>query len=167
VKRVFEFEHPTITVGIHAKEGAEIKNDPPPVSKDFLFKLIGSKGKDKGTKNARGITVLDVANWMEFGTATVPARSFIRAWFDENKERANRTLVALLWSVIDGKLTKAQMLAVLGLRFVAQIQLRISDGIPPPLKQATIDRKGSSVPLISTGQLRSSITHRVYEGGTR
>ena len=34
-------------------------------------------------------------------------------------------------------------------------------GIAPPLKPATIARKGSSTPLINTGQLRSAITWRV------
>ncbi|KCZ71586.1 hypothetical protein ANME2D_02321 [Candidatus Methanoperedens nitroreducens] len=33
----------------------------------------------------------------------------------------------------------------------------ITRGIPPPLKQATIRRKGSSTPLIDTGLMRSQI----------
>jgi hypothetical protein len=41
------------------------------------------------------------------------------------------------------------------------VQMRISQGIPPALAQATVDRKKSSVPLVDTGQLRSAITWQV------
>lgn len=48
-----------------------------------------------------------------------------------------------------------------GLWAQGSIQQRISDGIPPPNAESTIRRKGSSTPLIDTGQLRTSIKYRV------
>lgn len=119
-------------------------------------------------KNHKGdisgsVTVLMVAEWMEFGTATIPARSFIRAWFDEN-EAANKILIAsALRAVARGAITKQAAMERLGLKFVGGIQARMAAGIPPPLADSTIKRKGSSTPLIDTGQLRSSITFLVKD----
>ena len=140
----------TLTVGIHESKGDQTK-------------LVPAKGLLAGLgKNApNGVRVIDVANWMEFGTSTVPARSFIRAWFDETQAADRKQIRKVMRAALDGELTQDQALEILGLRFVGSIQERISKGIPPPLAQSTIDRKGSSTPLIDTGQLRSSITHEV------
>ena len=120
-----------------------------------VFSTEPKQGHDgKPTK----VTVLMVAEWMEYGTNTIPARSFIRAWFDENKATNTATMKSALQAVARGAITKERALELLGLRFVAGIQKRISDGIPPELADSTIKAKGSSVPLIDTGQLRSSIT---------
>ena len=142
VKRVFGVGKPVITVGIHSKEGEEAK-------------------MEHDETQSTTVTLLDVANYMEFGTDTVPARSFVRAWFDENEPRLRLMLVSSMRAVVAGKITKGQALQRLGLAFVGEIQQRIEDGIPPPLDPKTIKRKGSSVPLIDTGQLRSGVTHRV------
>jgi hypothetical protein len=50
---------------------------------------------------------------------------------------------------------------LIGMRVVGDIQDRISDGIPPPNSPITIARKGSSKPLIDSGQLRQSISFEV------
>ncbi len=42
-----------------------------------------------------------------------------------------------------------------------KVKEKITEGIPPPLRETTIARKGSSKPLIDTGTLRASITHKV------
>ena len=54
-------------------------------------------------------------------------------------------------------------LELIGLFVKGLIQGRMSAGIPPPLKASTIARKGSSKPLINTGQLRASIDYEVRE----
>jgi hypothetical protein len=65
-------------------------------------------------------------------------------------------------AVIAGKVPNVRVaLDRLGAKFVGDIQRRIKAHIPPPLQQSTIDRKGSSTPLIDTGVLWSSITHEV------
>lgn len=143
IKRTKAMAKPlALTVGVHAGPGSEAKEAP------------------EGRKPS-AVTVLDVANWMEFGTATVPARSFIRAWADENAARCKVEIAAAMRAVAKGKLSQDQALELLGLKFVGMIQERISKGIPPPLDQKTVDRKGSSVPLIDTGQMRASITSEI------
>jgi hypothetical protein len=107
------------------------------------------------------VTLLQVAIFNEFGTSRIPARSFLRAWVDENEETIREKFFILMKSVVKGERTKEQILDLIGLWAVGQIQERISAGIEPGNAQSTIDRKGSSKPLIDTGLLRSSISHMV------
>lgn len=123
----------TLTVGVHASEGE------------------ATQGR---------MTVAEIATINEFGLG-VPERSFIRDWYDTNEatNRANLSKVAA--AVLRGEYTPEAGLGRLGALFQGQIQARISGGIPPPNAASTIARKGSSTPLIDTGQLRSSILWRV------
>jgi hypothetical protein len=138
VKRVYGLATPTIEVGILDSEGSA----------------------------AHGATsVLEVAIWNEFGTAGIPERSFIRAWFDENSERLHEAVRRMLEAAVAGKYAKDQALELLAQRFVAEIQKRMARGIPPPNAPSTVARKGSSTPLIDTEQLRSSISYRIKGSG--
>ena len=58
---------------------------------------------------------------------------------------------------------KEQILRVAGAFLEGRIKEKITEGDPdwPPLRPETIKRKGSSKPLIDTGKLRASITHKV------
>lgn len=111
-----------------------------------------------------GTSVLDVAFWQEFGTATIPERSFIRAWFDEAEPQLRQDFAALMRTVAAGKRTRAEVLELMGQRMVGQVQARISAGIPPENAPSTVARKHSSTPLIRTGVMRSSVTYRTGGG---
>lgn len=120
---------------------------------------------DEGQQHyADGVSVIDVAIWNEFGTETIPERSFIRAWFDLNRDKVKLSIERMMQAVMAGKYTKDQALNLLGLRWVAEVQKRMSEGIPPPNAPSTIAKKGSDKPLIDTGQLRSSIKHTIGKG---
>lgn len=123
----------TITVGIHGTEGGAAQKESPE------------------------LTVADVATFHEFGTRTIPARSFIRAWFDERVAENRDLLLSQLKLVAAGKLTLEDAMQRVALKMEASVRKRIRAHIAPPLAQSTIDRKGSSTPLISTGQLVASI----------
>jgi hypothetical protein len=128
-----------VTVGVHEADGA------------------AQHGNDEQT-------IVEIASYHEFGgpNNNPPRRSFIRDWADENSEKHKAMLKKLAAGVIAGKLESVdQALELFGVRAVGEVQQRIAQGIEPPLKDATIQRKGSSVPLIDTGQLRSSIVHKV------
>lgn len=112
-------------------------------------------------KGSPGVQVIDVAQWNEFGTERIPARSFIRAWFDEYQPQNQAVARRMATSVLKGMRTTKQAMEALGVLFVGQIQQRIAAGIDPANAESTIRRKGSSTPLIDTGQLRSSVTYRV------
>lgn len=134
VSRVFAIGAPKVAVGVFETDGSKVYVD--------------------------GLTVLDVATFHEFGLG-VPERSFLRGWFDENIERAKEAIRRLMVSVVEGKRTKEQALELFGQWLQGEIQKRIAEGIPPPLAQSTIDKKGSSTSLVDTGQLRSSVTYKV------
>lgn len=121
-----------------------------------IFEREGSAPHDDDA-----LTILEVASMHEFGTDTIPQRSFLRAWFDEHLERAREALRRLLVQALEGKITPEQAVERFGLWVKGEIQKRIAQGIPPPLAESTIEKKGSSVPLVDTGQLRSSITFKV------
>jgi hypothetical protein len=129
-----------VTVGIHEAEGQAAK-----------------EGDDEGD-----MQLIDVAIVHEFGSddGRIPRRSFIRDWEDEKASEHQEQLRKMGKAVIDGKVDAERGLAQLGTLYQGDIQKRISDGIEPALAQSTIDRKGSSKPLIDTGQLRSSVSHK-------
>ena len=145
VARLYGFARPRIDVGILEAEGGKPEVD-------------------------SAMTVLEVAIINEFGGIDAngnehpPARSFIRAWFDEREASLRQDLTVLMQSVVKGARTKEEILELLGQRCVGQIQSRIADGVPPPNRPSTIRKKGSSTPLVDHGTLRSSITYRVDNG---
>lgn len=124
-----------ITVGIHAEEG--------------------SQGEDGG------LTVGDVAQFAEFGTAKAPARSWCGAWADENQEKHRENMRRLGQEIVKGTADVDQRLDQIALSYEGSMKERISAGIEPPNAEATVRRKGSSVPLIDKGQFRSSIRAKV------
>lgn len=118
-------------------------------------------GASKGYPN--GTTVLDVAGWNHDGTERIPPRPFLDNWIAKAKESGKimQQIVAGMKPVLQGKMDVKTALDRLGLVWVGEIQQGIADRVPPPNAPSTIKKKGSDVPLIDTGQLRSAITHKV------
>jgi len=133
-----------VHVGVQGKEAA---------------KSSGATG-DEAADVVASETVVEVASRHEFGLG-VPRRSFIRDWFDQNEQKAREWLEDIGRAVLEGRATPRQAGEMFGLIAVGSIQERISAGIPPANAERTIREKGSSTPLVDTGQLRSSITHKV------
>lgn len=117
---------------------------------------------DSGT-HPDGTSLVQVAIWNEFGTSTIPPRPFIRVYFS-NETRVRALASAALKQVITHNLTKKQALERLGMKMSGEIQHAISVayfGAYPANALETIRKKGSSTPLVDTGQLRSAISYRV------
>ena len=111
-------------------------------------------------RRVRGNTIAVVAAAHEFGTRTVPQRSFIGRTMDTQGPELQRTQEAVIDRVIDG-VDPDQAANVLGLKAASMIRDTIRAGIPPALARSTIAAKGSTLPLVDTGQLLNSITHEV------
>ena len=127
------------TIGIHEAEGSAAEED--------------------------GTTVLDVAHFMEFGTDSIPPRSFVGDYSDENIDKNRERLRKIGKAVVKGTLPSMEIgMNRIGLLLVSEMQARIRSGIAPELSPATVERKGSSTPLIDTGQLWTSIRHKVTKG---
>lgn len=115
-----------------------------------------------------GISMIELAAIHEFGSpaAGIPERSFIRRTMKEKESEISRACVAVAKQFISGEVDLEKGLNRLGAIASTMIKNRITGGeyIPPPLKPATIKRKGSDRPLVDTGRLVGSITWKVFMG---
>lgn len=128
--------------------------------------IIGEGDKYKGSN----ITVLGVATVHEFGVnvidkngnkINIPERSFIRSSYDANKEKIF-DLDKEFERVLNLELSVDTFFNLVGEFSVGIIQNHLTSQVnSPPLAESTIKAKGSSNPLIDTGQLRSSITYKI------
>jgi len=104
----------------------------------------------------------------EFGSRDghIPERSFIRSAMDENEGEIARMQEQIFLDVVDGKITADKAIDRLGVYIVSLIRKKIRDLKNPPNKPSTIKAKGSSNPLIDTGQARQSIQYVKGRGRT-
>lgn len=129
-------------------------------------KKTGTRTGKRGRQIQQAATLAEVAAAHEFGTATIPQRSFIRATVDLKAGEIGALQEKLAAQVAEGKITPEVAMERLGAAVQGMVQTRIAEGIGPALKPATVARKGSDKPLVDTGQLRSSVTYQVLQGGT-
>lgn len=106
-----------------------------------------------------------VATANEFGTDRIPERSFIRSTVESRKADIDQLLAAVGERVAGLKLTPERGMEIVGQRVRDMIRKRIVDLDTPPNAPITIERKGSSNPLIDTGQLRQAISYEVVGKG--
>lgn len=107
-----------------------------------------------------GADLLVKAAANEFGTETIPERSFLRSTVDDERETYVRELTKATGQIVDGEITQAETtLKRLGLRAVGDVQMKIVDLREPPNAPATIAAKKSSNPLIDTGNMRQSVEY--------
>jgi hypothetical protein len=66
-------------------------------------------------------------------------------------------IAARFKDVVDQKLTTLQALDQIGIYGIKLVVEKIDSQIPPPNAPATIAKKGSSTPLIDTGQMRQTL----------
>jgi phage gpG-like protein len=135
-------------------------------SKSQPFVSVGVQGS-KASASRGGINNATLAAIHEFGTENghIPARSFLRSTFREQRTAMLSITKELYFQVIFKKISMEKALAVIGEKFVSEIKAKITAGIDPPNAESTIARKGSSTPLVDTGQLINSISYKVNTGG--
>lgn len=106
-------------------------------------------------------TVLEVGIWHEYGTQSVPMRSFLRAPFLTKEADIRKTIDGQFHLVLEKGLDIEVALGRVGLaaRNISVAAFKTQGyGEWPDIKQSTKDAKGSSGILIDTGLLRNSIT---------
>ena len=114
-----------------------------------------------GVHSDAGARNLEVGTYNEFGTQDIPSRSFIVAWADEQEAELLNLIRRVEEQVLKSGGNPTVALKRLGAVFVGKVQKRMAGGVPPPNAASTVAQKGSSKPLIDTGQLRSSIASKV------
>lgn len=127
-------KHPHViaSVGVHSEEGSASEGD--------------------------GLTVMDVAEFNEFGRY---ARPVISVYADENRDVKIREMANRASAGLARNIPIAVSIDQVAQAMAGEIQARISGGVPPANAPSTIARKGSNTPLIDTGQYRASIRGKV------
>lgn len=155
--------------------------------KDFSFVDVGIIASDGAQKTSGDLTMAELAHIMEFGvtinvtekmrgflgatgmhlkketnTITIPSRPAIRGTFDEELNQLTRLADDLDKQIASGKMTRKKALTILGQTHQNQIQRAMStSGKYKPNHPYTIEKKGSSQPLIDTGAYRQAINFEV------
>lgn len=119
----------------------------------------------EGDAKPPDLTVAQIAAIHEFGApnAAIPERPFLRPAIADNREKFFALNRVSLKGVMDGSLTMQQALGRLGAIAQAQVQKKIVQGPFRPLEPKTIARKGSTKPLIDSGQMRQSVQWVIEE----
>lgn len=109
------------------------------------------------------LEIIVIAAVHEFGAPkkNIPERSFMRTAFDENIPEIEAIKSREYDRIITGKSGIYRSLDKIGVWFTAKVKKKIKDIKIPPLKPATVKRKGSSNPLIDSGQMIQSVQHVV------
>lgn len=115
-------------------------------------------GFPEGKREPDGTPVALVAAVHEFGAPSVgiPERPFLRIAIQRNRLKYVRLNRINLVKMLRGQTTVEEALGQLGEMAKGDVQTEIRNGDFTPLRPATIRRKGSSQPLIDTGQMIQS-----------
>lgn len=124
---------------------------------------VGIPAKSNKTHNDDGVTLAELAMVHEFGSPTneIPERSFLRKPFFDKKAEISAFAKNQIALALVGRTTAKEALGLVGERARDIAKMAITEGVEPELKPKTIKRKGSSKPLIDTGQLLNSIDYEV------
>lgn len=116
-----------------------------------------------GQHRGSGLTVTQIAAIHEYGSPSrgIPQRSMLGATYDLNAARYADAARKIGIGITYGRIDLKRGLDLLGVTIKGDVQKRIAAGIMPPNTPATIARKGSSTPLIDTGQMRGALDHEV------
>jgi len=117
--------------------------------------LFGSGSSPKDNIAARGAV-------MEWGSHknNIPSRPFNRQTWDKNLNKIKKVSMAEFGKVVDQKKSGKKALFNIGEWFTGKLKEGITSGKYKALSEKTVRQKGSSVPLIDTGLMKSSITHK-------
>lgn len=88
----------------------------------------------------------------------IPERSFLRTGHDENFERVLKQTERAISQVLIGSMSEDDMLDLYGQQMATAIKTYLRDLKQPPNHPYTVEQKGSSNPLVDTGDLVESIT---------
>lgn len=106
-------------------------------------------------------TMAKIAAIHEFGADNIPERPVLRQGTRNGMKKLQRVTEAHLRAVLQGKMTLIQVVQRTGVLIVGEVKREFTSPAPAfvPNAPATIARKGSSRPLVDTGQFRQSITY--------
>ena len=130
--------------------------------KDSVVKA-GILAKDGSNNHSEGITVFQIGMIHEFGAPekNIPRRSFIRVPIENNIKEITKLIENNHKLVSENSMSAKVALDRIGLKAQNTIKKSFRDNDWKANSRATVKRKGSSRPLINTGQLVGSISYIV------
>lgn len=91
----------------------------------------------------------------------IPERSFLRAGFDEHRKEVERKTEKILGLLLNDEMSEDRFLRLLGILLKSRIQEYARKLNQPPNHPFTIERKGTSNPLVDTKDMINSICYEV------
>lgn len=133
------------------------------------IKKLDSKKVAVGLFAAVGDEVLTKGIVNEFGTTkagknrniTIPERSYLRSTYNKNFRKVGKRFAQIMSSFSRGNYSVLNKLKLIGLEQENKVKETMTSLKNPPNAPSTIRAKGSSNPLIDTGELRSKISSEV------
>ena len=102
------------------------------------------------------------AIWNHYGTSRgIPSRPFLLNAIRKNRRKYLEAMRTSAPKILRGEVTLQQFLSRLGILAQGDIQQEITNLRTPPNAPSTIAAKGSSNPLIDTGEMRQKVTWKV------
>jgi hypothetical protein len=154
-------------VGLRRLKGLHNKGIRVGLPEGKVYRERDEKGKLKMlAKKAKRIMIAMIGAVHEFGSPTqgIPARPWLRPGVKSGTPDYVRLNRRNLLRIIDGSMSIDIAFKQLGAMAVGKVQNYLRDSSHfQALKQSTIDAKGSSKPLIDTGQMMQSVTYEVVD----
>ena len=116
--------------------------------------------RNKGKTNLEVKPLAQIAAENEFGHDNVPSRPFMRQSVDNHRGEIESFMQQQKAVLLAGG-TAAQVLKNIGINHKARIQKEIIEGGFAPNAPLTIKLKGSSRPLIDSGQMRQNVQYAI------
>lgn len=126
------------------------------VVKVGLFAAVGDKVLTRGIVNEFGTTQAGRNR-----NITIPERSFIRHTYNKQYKAVGKRFGQIFKAITNKNYSVVPKLDLIGKEQVAETQKTMTDLRSPKNATSTINKKGSSNPLIDTGELRSKINSEV------
>lgn len=125
-----------------------------------IQKGVGRHSLPNGSKSKKTLPLIaEVGAWNHFGTKRIPARPFL----DVGVESVMPKLTGEIRTGVKEGRDPSLIIERVGLLAVGGVKSYMTALKDPPNATSTIKRKGSSNPLIDTGELRRAITYKVVK----
>jgi len=122
----------------------------------------GLEGEGGGSVDESSETIATYAAANEYGTDDIPARPWLRTACDANTEAwQDKAAKQLKRALAPGGPRAEKVLVPVGNQMRNDLVKSIKDGDWEPNAPSTVERKGSSKPLVDTGAMQRAITHKV------
>lgn len=136
--------------------GADIKH-PGGTSYGYASKAAADRDEVRFLKKGAGYMELGVT---QPHNINIPARP----WLEPGVASATEEVLLTIQDGMEAGSSMDQILEAVGVVAVGAVKVYMTELKTPPNAASTIRKKGSSNPLIDTGAMRQSVTHKVFIG---